>query len=116
MVRGAAGKVNQIIAVGFYLVARFVGWVGTPVETQHYIARLNHLWCRGSAPVPTPLNWGNHGGIAPTEVHRLIETRYISGLLGFAIALARTQSYAQPNLQIWPEIKLFKVRWFCLGW
>jgi len=23
----------------------------------------------GSAPVPTPLNWGNHGGIAPTGLH-----------------------------------------------
>jgi len=25
--------------------------------------------CRGSAPVPTPTHRGNHGGIAPTELH-----------------------------------------------
>jgi len=40
MVRGATGKVNRIIVFWFYLVACFVGWVGTPVETQHYISGL----------------------------------------------------------------------------
>jgi len=35
----------------------------------HVMARLNELYkyCRGSAPVPTPIDPGNHRGIAPTK-------------------------------------------------
>jgi hypothetical protein len=36
---------------------------------------------RGSAPVPTPLNRGNHGGIAPTRFHNWFRRAIVEFLI-----------------------------------